>query len=234
MINNRLSLALAVAALLASGPFACANQPSLPGPATTPPAATNQPIAWSDLGTKATAQYSGDGLTVFAAADGAVRLRCAFQKLDGEVTREGLWLNSTVPGAAASRFRVVADRVGRDGAERSAGIFAGVEIGQPTISPTKMSALQSVFGEASALPRAGQVEVMSPVARFVRPGLTEEYSVSVDGVRQDFVVAAPPAGSGDLRVELAVDGAQVETLAGPSEPDAGSGDPAYTTPLGRW
>ena len=32
--------------------------------------------------------------------------------------------------------------------------------------------------------------------------------MSVDGVRQDFVVAAPPAGAGDLRVELAVSGAR--------------------------
>ena len=110
------------------------------------PNATNAPIAWGDLGAKATAQYSGAGLSVFT-AEGAVRLRCAFQKLEGEVTREGLWLSSTVPGAAASRFRVVAAR---------------------------------------------------------------------------------PAGAGELRVELAVHGAKVEALAGPGEPDAGSGDPAYT------
>ena len=32
-----------------------------------------------------------------APPDGAVRLRCAFPKLVGEVTREGLWLKSTVP-----------------------------------------------------------------------------------------------------------------------------------------
>ncbi len=73
------------------------------------PNASNAPIAWGDLGAKATAQYSGAGLSVFT-AEGAVRLRCAFQKLEGEVTREGLWLSSTVPGAAASRFRVVAAR----------------------------------------------------------------------------------------------------------------------------
>jgi hypothetical protein len=142
MTKISLSLAFAAAALFAAGPFAYANQPSLPGPATTPPTATNQPIAWADLGTQATAQYSGDGLSVFTAADGAVRLRCAFQKLEGEATAEGLWLTSTAPGAAASRFRVVADRVGRDGAARCAGIFAGVVIGPTTISPTKMSALR--------------------------------------------------------------------------------------------
>jgi hypothetical protein len=43
--------------------------------------------------------------------------------------------------------------------------------------------------------------------------LTEEYSVSADGVRQDFVVAERPAGTGELRVELALSGAHAETAA---------------------
>jgi hypothetical protein len=49
-------------------------------------------------------------------------------------------------------------------------------------------------------------------ARFIRPGLTEEYSVSVDGVRQDFVVLERPEGAGHLRVELDVTGARDEPL----------------------
>ncbi len=52
-------------------------------------------IPWSQLGAKAGADYQGDGLAVIATAEGA-RLRCAFQKLEGEATREGLWLTSTV------------------------------------------------------------------------------------------------------------------------------------------
>ena len=140
---------------------------------------TNSPIAWSELGAKATAQYSGDGLAVAVTPSGAVRLRCTFQKLEGEVTAEGLWLESTVPGAArasgaaavpARRFRVVADAVGREG------------------------------GTVTALPRSGTASGDASRARFTRPGLLEEYSVSVDGVRQDFVVSQPPAGAGELRV----------------------------------
>src|ERR1019366_9234965 len=59
--------------------------------------------------------------------------------------------------------------------------------------------------------------------RFTRPGLTEEYFVSVDGVRQDFVIESPPLNSqcptlnqsaGDLRVELALSGARAEAAAG--------------------
>jgi hypothetical protein len=147
MNSNLRSLAFACAGLLAHGTLAHANLTDLAPPGT------NQPITWVDLGAQATAQYSGDGLAVFTGAEGAVQFRCAFQKLAGQVTPEGLWLQSTVPGAAANRFRVVADRVGRDSTERSAGIFAG---------------------------------------------------------------------AGELRVELAVDGATVEALAGPDQPDAGS------------
>ena len=156
-------------------------------------APTNTPIAWSDLGAKATAQYSGDGLSVAVTPQGAVRLHCAFQKLEGEVTPEGLWLSSTVPGGAiaggaatvpGSRFRVVADAVGREG------------------------------GTVTALPRSGTASGDTSRPRFARPGVVEEYSVSVDGVRQDFVVSQPPAGPGDLCVELALSGARAETAAG--------------------
>ena len=51
-------------------------------------------IPWSLLGAKAGADYQGDGLAVIPTADGA-RLRCVFQRLEGEATREGLWLSST-------------------------------------------------------------------------------------------------------------------------------------------
>ena len=140
-------------------------------------------IDWADLGAKATAQYSGGGLSVNQSPSGAVQLRCAFQRLEGEATGEGLWLSSTVPGAA-SRFRVVAAGVGREG------------------------------GTVTPLPPGGVASGGGATARFIRPGLMEEYSVSVDGVRQDFVVGVAPVGTGDLRVELAVSGARAETAEG--------------------
>jgi len=61
-------------------------------------------------------------------------------------------------------------------------------------------------------PSHGTVTVADKLARWVRLGLTEEYSVSVDGVRQDFVVTQRPAGDGALRVELDVTGARAEAL----------------------
>src|SRR5216684_2320607 len=79
-------------------------------PADTAPAKTS--IPWSQLGAKAGADYKGNGVAVIATAEGA-RLRCAFQKLEGEATREGLWLTSTVTNASNGRFRVMAFAVGR-------------------------------------------------------------------------------------------------------------------------
>ncbi len=171
------AVGLAVIAALVSLQAAGPEQHATPISGTAP---NSQSIPWSDLGTKATAQYSGDGLAVSTAADGTVRLRCAFQRLEGGVTSEGLWLTSTVEGAAADRFRVVADYVGRDG------------------------------GTMVALPERGLASGEPDLARYVRRGLVEEYSVSVDGVRQDFVVPEPPGGTGPLRVDLMVTGARAE------------------------
>jgi hypothetical protein len=62
------------------------------------------------------------------------------------------------------------------------------------------------------MPAMGRVETSENVTRFIRPGLTEEYSVSVDGVRQDFLIAQPPVGTGELRLELDITGATVAPL----------------------
>jgi len=141
-------------------------------------------IPFSDIGARATAGYQGDALSVTTTADGAL-LRCGCQKLAGYATPQGLWLESTGPGKAG-KFRVVAATLRRVG--NSTAIFP--------------------------LPATGTVSVQDKLVRFTRPGLTEEYSVSVDGVRQDFVIAAPPAGAGDLCVELALSGARAEAAAG--------------------
>src|SRR5204863_7611852 len=82
-------------------------------PAGPVPAKTS--ISWSQIGAKAGADYQGDGLAVSPTAEGA-RLRCVFQRLEGEATREGLWLTSTVippSGTGNDRFRIVATAVGR-------------------------------------------------------------------------------------------------------------------------
>ena len=66
---------------------------------------------------------------------------------------------------------------------------------------------------AETVPLTGKVEVAGQVVKFIRSKLTEEYSVSVDGVRQDFVIGRRPEGSGLVRLELEVDGAKAEAMA---------------------
>jgi hypothetical protein len=66
---------------------------------------------------------------------------------------------------------------------------------------------------AQTLAHTGKVSVEDKLVRFTRPGVTEEYSVSVDGVRQDFVITERPVGTEDLRVELALSGARADAAA---------------------
>ncbi len=153
------------------------------------PAPAKTSIPWSQLGAKAGAEYHGDGLSVSATPEGA-RLRCVFQRLEGEATREGLWLTSTVTNAESDRFRIVASAVGRQRTEPA-----------------------TLNSQLSALPRTGHVAVEGQLVRFSRPGLVEEYRVSLDGVRQDFIIAQRPEGEGELRVEMAVSGARAEPAA---------------------
>lgn len=151
---------------------------------------TDVAIPWDQIGAKAGADYHGDGLSVMRTAEGA-QLRCTFQRMEGKVTREGLWLGSTVTNHGHGHFKVKATAVGRAG---SAG---------------------------KLLPSTGEVDVNAQTVAFTRRGLVEEYSVSIHGVRQDFVVLERPPkdlsvaseNEGALRVELAVTGAQVEPTA---------------------
>src|SRR6266566_5302146 len=92
------------------------------------PAKTSEAIPWSQIGAKAGADYQGDGLVVLFTAEGA-RLSCVFQRLEGEATRKGLWLTSTVTNAANDRFRVVAAAVRREVVSVERGASEDVERG---------------------------------------------------------------------------------------------------------
>src|SRR6266446_1963850 len=174
---------------------------------STDPAPAKTSIPWSQIGAKAGADYQGDGLGVSPTAEGA-RLRCVFQRLEGEATREGLWLTSTVippSGTVKDRFRVVAADVRRLTSTR--------KLKAETVNEFQ-SLLTSAATRHGGLPPTGAVSLDGQTTRFTRPGLTEEYSVSMDGVRQDFIIEQRPVGTGPLRVELAVSGARVEPAAG--------------------
>jgi cortical protein marker for cell polarity/centrosomal CEP192-like protein len=136
-------------------------------------------ISFDQLGAEAQKQYSGDGITVTPTAEGAW-LRSSFQKLEGEATREGLWLSSMADaGGRPEKFRVLATAVGRSAS-----------------APQPLAVTGAVTSSAET-------------ASFMRSALLEEYRVSMDGVRQDFVVMQRPTGAGELCVTLAVTGAQV-------------------------
>jgi hypothetical protein len=163
-------------------------------------AATNTPTAipWNQIGAKAGANYQGDGLAVTPTGFG-VRLHCVFQRLDGEATPEGLWLTSTVTNTPSDRFRVTAMVVGR-------------------VTPCAPGAADRTSNDQHPtsniqLEDAGIITLAGQTVRLSRPGLVEEYSVSMDGVRQDFVVPERPVGAGELVVRLAVSGARVEPAA---------------------
>src|SRR5262249_27521682 len=60
------------------------------------------------------------------------------------------------------------------------------------------------------LQRTGTVEAAPGLARWHRPWVDEEYSVTEEGLRQDFVVSTRPEGSGCLRLMLSLEGARAE------------------------
>jgi hypothetical protein len=194
--------------------------------ATNNAANRSTPVSLDQLGAVAGKQYRGDGLSVSATPDGA-RLRCVFQRLEGQATPEGRWLTSTAGKAQGERLRVVAAAVRRAtvagrsytglptcrtdfpiGSASAAPRGAGLETGLETCDSKPLEVW------ATKLSRTGTVSVDGQAVRFTRPGLTEEYSVSLEGVRQDFVVLEKPAGEGELRVGLEVNGAQVEAMQG--------------------
>ena len=241
-------------------------------PAAAPdaaPAPTHAPIPWDQIGAKAGADYRGDGLRVTAQGE-SVKLNCMFQRLEGEATPEGLWLTSTVTNQVQDRFRVVATALGRTTSNplsRPDGHplpTAWGEVLWASASGQRTHPLPTAWGEGRGegattsccaasrpLARTGKVTVADQTVRYERPGLVEEYTVSMDGVRQDFVVLEKPLsrpagrllptawgevvwasasgqrthplptawgegrgeGSDELRLELAVSGAQVERTA---------------------
>ena len=183
---------------------------------------SSAPIPMDQLGAVAGKQYQGDGLSVIATPDGA-SLRCAFQRLEGQVTREGLWLSSTADNNSGERFRVRAVSVGRTDDFGFGELFplnyVAADVRRLKL-PDAETQTQDLFRASSrwllqfgeSLPPIGSVSVTDNVARFIRPGLTEEYTVSVDGVRQDFIIEQRPEGDGELRVALDVTGARAEPL----------------------
>jgi len=150
-----------------------------------PTAESKSTIPFAQLGIKAQEQYTGDGISITPTRTGA-HLRAVMQDLEGEATTEGLWLRSATDDEVAAG-KGVRFRVRAE------------EMGRGD--------------DLSPLMERGVVRADSQGTAFVRPGVVEEYSVSTDGVRQDFVVAERPAGRGKLTVSLGVTGARAEVAS---------------------
>jgi len=143
-------------------------------------AGESQTIPWPEVGKRAGEQYTGDGLQVTPLSNGEASLRCVFQKLEGRTTAHGLWLTSTAEAGQTEKFRVMATAMGRKGLP------------------------------LTSLGEEGRIIAAGDKASFLRPGVVEEYSVSMDGVRQDFLVLQRPAGGGALCLQLSLDGAAAQ------------------------
>jgi hypothetical protein len=139
-----------------------------------------QSIPFDQIGVEADKQANAGGNVIIPEADGA-RLRAVMQRLEGRATTEGLWLTSTADEDAGRANRF---RVRAMAVGRAA--------------------------DTVTLPSTGAVRADKKTAVWLRPGLAEEYSVSSDGVRQDFVLPQRPAGEGDLTVKLEISGAKTE------------------------
>jgi hypothetical protein len=185
---------------------------------TLAPAANPSAIPLDQIGATVEKEYKGEGLSVRATPGGA-RLRCVFQRMECEATREGLWLTSTADESRSERLRVVATAVRRVAIEdggacgiHSSGCITSCTLkqGQPTAPAALHSAVKA--GEAP-LSSLGTVKVVGNIACFLRPGIVEEYRVSVDGVQQDFIIAERPEGEGQIFVELDVAGAKAQPLS---------------------
>ena len=126
-------------------------------------------------------------------------------KATADYKGDAVGITSTAEGAELrTGFQKLRAEVNREGLLLQSTEKAGGEL---QLSAT---AVGRETGAEVRLPATGEVRVREKVVVFNRPGLTEEFSVSADGVRQDFLLAERPAGEGELFVELALSGAQAQ------------------------
>ncbi|HCE43232.1 MAG TPA: hypothetical protein DET40_06770 [Lentisphaeria bacterium] len=112
-------------------------------------------------------------------AEGKALLKCSMQAVDATIDANGLKIRSTSSSEGVGEFSLGIAAVGRAGQ------------------------LQDLSGEK------GQITSEGNIVRLSRTGVTEEFSTSADGVRQDFIVNSRPSGNGPLLLNLELSGAKV-------------------------
>ena len=141
-------------------------------------------VPFAHLGAEAQKKYSSDGIGVVPTKDGAA-IRATFQRLEGRVTAEGLWLTSTADEDKGKDTRF---------------LIRAVSFGRYGDTPVCLSP-------------QGETFATNHIATWLRQGLLEEYSATMDGIRQDFVVPIRPDGEGELVVSMELTGVHAETAA---------------------
>ena len=161
-------------------------------------------------------QYQGDGLSVSATPEGA-RLRCAFQRLEGQATRDGLWLSSTADNASGERFRVMAMEVGRAdefGLRRQSAAATPLwpgDWGWRRLSYSESGVALRFPPQSKTLQFHGTVSISEQRVQFMRPRLDRRIPVSVDGARR-FYHCPTTRRQRRTCVTLDVTGAKAEPL----------------------
>ena len=116
---------------------------------------------------------------------------------------------AVTPTSVGARLHCIFQRL--DGEATTGGLWLTSTVTNQTSDRFQVKAARLRRSAAtSSLADNGTVRVDQQTVRFERAGLVEEYSVSLDGVRQDFVVTEKPPGVGELELDLAVTGARVE------------------------
>ena len=127
-------------------------------------------------------------------------------KVSDGYSGEALGITATAYGAhLRSGFQKLEAHATREGLA-----LRSTEEGEGTMHLVSSSIGRS--GPDARLPAHGTVAVEERTVRYARRGITEEYSVSADGVRQDFIIHERPAGSGDVRLRLALRGAMAHAV----------------------
>ena len=163
-----------LSAISAGSPLS-ASAAELPG-GKGPQMISGPSIPWTGLGEKALEQFGGKGRRI-TPTDRGVKLECLLQRLEGEVTPDGMTMLSTTKSGAGDQFTMKASGMGRE------------------------NSLVKLFSEN------GTITGDDTTVRWVRPDIVEEYSVSGDGIRQDFVLLSRPEGAGPLLLNVVLSGA---------------------------
>ncbi|MBX7210334.1 MAG: cadherin-like beta sandwich domain-containing protein [Verrucomicrobiaceae bacterium] len=150
--------------------------------------------------------------TAVASKNAGAQAPAAFSELVAKATAgdqgRHVGITATADGAELrAAFQKLAGTVTREGLRLDSTDDAGGSL------RLRSSAVGRGDGRVQALPAVGRVACSDALVTFTRPGVTEEYTVSVDGVRQDFLIAQKPAGGGALRLELALQGAHASADA---------------------